>query len=232
MMLFLLWNLLSGSPMGDSWPNLYGLGLSTATWTWLLGTAFIASLVLGQKYTDRLPGKLRIRAEGALPYVGLVIGASVVVAFLNWTLMLFGFGIGLVWLFISQFPGWPVLQTDRSLPYMLYAMLAALGAKLAYPLLVGVSEAISRNLSFMPSLPRLNAGDMGLLSIAFFVLAALLSAFALLQDRLTIKRKDQETLLLNKKNQLRPNEVAKEALPTLPEARYGEREVAQVTLAS
>jgi hypothetical protein len=153
-LLFLIWNQIAGSPLGDSWPvvfkdaNLLGLevtdwhlelslqprDVTLATIAKALFFLFFLGQFAGQALTERLPKALRPRPEGFLPIAGVIVAAVVFAGTyrLNSQALATCLFAGTAIAVIGQSPGLPTLPTDRTLPCALWA---GIGGALFYALL-------------------------------------------------------------------------------------------------
>jgi len=180
--LFLLWNRCIGSPLGETWPALFGR-LTTGHIAFVLFAAFLGTQILGQKFSDSLPQDKRPRAEGFLPAIGAVLIVLIGIAAwqINWVSLGWTALAGLVVALASQLPGKATLPTDRTLPSVLWA---SVGTAFFYGVVQGFGWPVS-NL------------QLALVALAVTVFAALCDVFVDRNNQLNnLKGDEDETLAL------------------------------------
>ncbi len=167
-LLLLIWNDAENSPLGESWPAIFGK-VTAGHLASILFIAFFLGQFAGQRITERLPKALRPRPEGLLPGAGVIVGLFVAFEALqhHWQALGWCGGAGALIALASQSPGLPTLQSDRTLPSVLWA---SIGTGLFYG---GVNR-------FLPS-------EIGIFPSAIFFIALILVAvvFDVVSDRLT-----------------------------------------------
>lgn len=169
-LLFMIWNHQLGSPLGYFPQKPLIMGWRLSTWLGVLFGAFLFCQMLGQKVADVVPPSYRLRSDGILPLIGVLIGGAVLWTYRDWDPIWWGLGGGVALFLVAQTPPLPVLRADRVLPYVLGATL------LTGPILSYFAPRISIN-SFqsMPDPP---------LCLAALLLASIGAAALLVADRI------------------------------------------------